>query len=118
MEDRLRELKRCVGRGNSGFAARDMSERHWQHLKSCTCDDDPYGEACGFCLCERGNSGFYSDKEILEHLNTRATDPLLEKMAEALEELDDMFDPTSRVGEIINKALQEYRERKDATTSN
>ena len=40
--------------------------------------------------------------------------PLLEKMAEALEELDDMFDPTSRVGEIINRALKEYRERKDA----
>ena len=34
---------------------------------------------------------------------------LLEKMVEALEELDDMFDPTSRVGEIINRALQEYR---------
>ena len=38
-------------------------------------------------------------------------DVLLKKMAEALEELDDMFDPTSRVGEIINKALPEYRER-------
>lgn len=42
--------------------------------------------------------------------NTRATDPLMEEMARALEELDDMFDPTSRVGEIINNALQKYRE--------
>ena len=39
---------------------------------------------------------------------------LLEEMARALEELDDMFDPTSRVGEIINNALQKYRERGDA----
>lgn len=46
--------------------------------------------------------------------NTRASDPPLEKLVESLEELDDMFDPTSKVGEIINKALQEYREMKDA----
>ena len=45
--------------------------------------------------------------------NTRATDPLLKEMADALEELDDMFDPSSRVGEIINKPLQKYHDRKE-----
>lgn len=36
---------------------------------------------------------------------------LLKRMAEALEELDDRFDPTSEVGEIINGALRAYREQ-------
>lgn len=50
---------------------------------------------------------------LLEKIKTtRATDPLLEEMARALEELDDMFDPTSGVGEIINKALQKYNEQR------
>ena len=53
------------------------------------------------------NYGTVADTEW----NTRATDPLLKEMAEALEDLDDMFDPTSRVGEIISKALQKYHER-------
>lgn len=50
-------------------------------------------------------------KVIDDILGTHATDPLLKEMAEALEYLDDMFDPTSRVGEIISKALQKYHER-------
>lgn len=117
MGDRLRELTRCVGRGNSGFATRDMSERHWQHLKSCTCDDDPYGEACGFCLCERGNSGFYSDKEILELLNTRATDPLFDitgfahelwALAQLMPE-EGILDGVMR----IEEALQKYLSRRN-----
>lgn len=57
--------------------------------------------------CEQCGANINSVKQW----NTRATDPLLEEMAGALEELDDMFDPTSRVGEIINNALQKYRER-------
>ena len=69
-----------------------------------------------------------SPQEAIEWWNTRVTDPLIEEIAEkiadhyykdellkelalALEELDDMFDPTSRVGEIINKALQKYHEQ-------
>jgi hypothetical protein len=76
----MEELKRCTGRGNYGFATRDMSERHWTHLKSCTCDDDPYEDACQFCLCERGNSGFYTDEEIIKLLRPNATDQLPEEM--------------------------------------
>ena len=52
-------------------------------------------------------------KDHVEQWNTRATDPLLKEMAEALEALDDMFDPSSRVGEIINEPLQKYHEQED-----
>lgn len=48
-----------------------------------------------------------------EPMNTRDADLLLREMADALEELDDMFDPSSRVGEIINKPLQKYHDRKE-----
>ena len=61
---------------------------------------------CGWC------TEWDNDPEVVKGWwNTRATDPLLKEMAEALEDLDDMFDPTSRVGEIISKALQKYHER-------
>lgn len=73
-------------------------------------EDHNYYVACNNKKCKLSTILFERDE-----WNTRATDPLLEKMAKALEELDDMFDPTSGVGEIINKALQEYREWKDAT---
>ena len=82
------ELIKCVGRGNQGYAKRDVvNKRYWTILKKCTCDDDPYGDACPFCLCERGHSGFYSDAEVIAFLKptTRTTDPLLDEMAEALE---------------------------------
>ena len=52
-------------------------------------------------------------EEALQGKIKGTKDPLLDEMAAALEELDDMFDPTSRVGEIINNALQKYRERLD-----
>lgn len=48
-----------------------------------------------------------------EPMNTRDADLLLREMAEALEALDDMFDPSSRVGEIINKPLQKYHDHKE-----
>ena len=79
---------------------------------------DPWSVACKKFDCPWVFQTFPSREKAISEWNTRAPDPLLEKMAEALEELDDMFDPTSRVGEIINRALKEYRERKDATTSN
>ena len=57
----------CVGRGNSGIAMVDMKKtRIWVQLKYCTCDDDPYGNACDFCLAERGNNIGYTDEEVLK----------------------------------------------------
>ena len=83
---------------------------------------------CTSCLSE-GPVHLTREKAAIAW-NTRYTDPLIEEMAEniadhyckdelmkemvaALEELDDMFDPSSRVGEIINKPLQKYHDRKE-----
>ena len=58
---------RCIGRGNSGFADVDMTKtRVWVLLKHCTCDDDPYADACDFCLAERGVDVGYTDEEVLK----------------------------------------------------
>ena len=103
MEDRLRECPFCGGKVEWEYTPWDEETQ--------TGDDGTGWIECTKCHVQV-IFGLYRDSDE-EKWNTRTTDPLLEKMAEALEELDDMFDPTSRVGEIINKALQEYRERKD-----
>ena len=103
MEDGLRECP---------FSTCGSSDAAWQHDRN----KGVYFITCG--SCDASGPMRKTKEEAVKAWNARTTDPLMEKMAEALEELDDMFDPTSRVGEIINKALQEYRERKDAATSN
>ena len=103
MEDMLRECP---------FSTCGSSDAAWQHDRN----KGVYFITCG--SCDASGPMRKTKEEAVKAWNARTTDPLMEKMAEALEELDDMFDPTSRVGEIINKALQEYRERKDAATSN
>lgn len=72
-------------------------------------EEDQHCPVCGYYCLGRGGYGCIDKPSMIK--NTRATDPLMEEMAEALEELEDMFDPTSRVGEIINKPLQKYRAR-------
>lgn len=61
-------------------------------------------------------------KVIDEFIDTRVTDPLLEKMAEALEYIkNEIGSAQYNDADLYNTArgtLKEYRERKDATTSN
>ena len=98
-DDEIEELKPCpLCKGVAVLLQEDSNRLHYLP-RQVICND------CGVTI---------EGDNCVEIWNTRATDPLMEEMAEALEELDDMFDPTSRVGEIINNALQKYREREDA----
>ena len=67
----MTKLIKAIGRGNHEYAAIDMRKnRFWMILDHCFCDDDPYGHACDFCLCERGNKGVgYTDEQVLEIIN-------------------------------------------------
>ena len=123
------ELIKCVGRGNQGYAKKDVvNKRYWTILKECTCDDDPYGKACSFCLCERGHSGFYSDAEVIAFLKpaTCATDPLLDEMAEVAGKIEKYYDFPSEVLEEIAPewlidvihVMKKYRERQSLANPN
>ena len=50
-------------------------KRYWKKIPNkCFCDDDPYTDACDFCLCQRGNRGYFSDEEMMEILQGKKDD--------------------------------------------
>ena len=95
MEDRLRECPFC-----GKIPVWDSSLCGFIHdLES---EEPPY------CIA----GGLLFDKEDVESWNTRALDPLLEKMAAIIVYMKPAFFGSWRTE--AEQALQEYRERKDA----
>lgn len=111
MEDGLRECP---------FSTCGSSDAAWQHDRN----KGVYFITCG--SCDASGPMRKTKEEAVKAWNARTTDPLMEKMAEALEEirrcmyknkyssytLTDDFDPSTLI-----KVLQEYQERKDANSN-
>jgi len=36
----------------------------YKKLEHCTCDDNPYTNACDYCLAKRGIDGYLTDKQV------------------------------------------------------
>lgn len=115
MEDRLRELLPCPFCGGQG--------RYTNNYDTST-DGGEY-VTCDKCLTS--TALVYGIKEdpkplLAERWNTRATDPLLEEMAEALYQVIKSIDGSATYYQRslwsakykAEQALQEYREKKDA----
>ena len=139
MEDRLRECPRCRSEQTSlhdyhGEVAPicwkcklsgpylqtpDEAIEWWNSRATdqrCKCDmrTSLVGDGCRYC-----NPQYYIDM-LEEQAKEDDTDPLLGKMAEALEEIIRCLShglQDTRASLTAKKALQEYREMKDANTS-
>lgn len=104
MEDRLRE---CPGCGGTAKKFDWYDKWVGSFMYSVVCQD------CRFKI-------EYAAACPVKAWNTRATDPLLEKMAGALElvrshGLNAVSVPTGEsVADVVDKVLREYQERKDA----
>lgn len=79
---------------------------------------DPWSVACKKFDCPWVFQTFPSREKAISEWNTRAADPLLEKMARALESVIEPQRmknlPTKKIYERAVQALQKYREMKDA----
>lgn len=44
--------------------------RYWKLIPNkCTCDDDPYSDACDYCLSKQDHPGYYTDDQVIEKIN-------------------------------------------------
>ena len=101
-----------------------------EELRECPCGNeahlifeegtkvaDPWSVACKNFDCPWVFQTFPTKEEAIKHWNTRATDPLLKEMAEALECIKERVQMNglgrAYAMDVVEIALQKYHEQED-----